>query len=323
MPRLIVVVLAGILTVLAGCTSTRPPAADAGFAFALIGDVPYAERDLVRFDRLTDAVNADASLAWILHAGDIKTGGTPCSDAYLAGRLFLLQRFTLPLILTPGDNEWTDCHRPTAGGFLPLERLAALRAMFFSEPGMSLGARRMAVTTQATEPAFVEFPENVRWVREGIVFAAMHVVGSLNASAPFEGRTADDDREAERRMAAAIVWLRAAFEQARAIDSPGVFLMIHANPGFENRARTPYARFLDVLEEETIAFGKPVILAHGDSHYFRVDKPLMQTGRPRRVANFTRVETFGASDVHWLRIRVVPDDPAVFFVEPHLIPVTP
>ena len=50
--------------------------------------------------------------------------------------------------------------------------------------------------------------------------------------------------------------------------------------------------FLAALRAQVIAFGKPVAYVHGDSHYFRVDKPLLDsTGK--RVTNFTRVETFG------------------------------
>lgn len=42
----------------------------------------------------------------------------------------------------------------------------------------------------------------------------------------------------------------------------------------------------------TIAFGKPVAYVHGDSHYFRIDKPLLDANGIRAL-NFTRVETFG------------------------------
>ena len=70
---------------------------------------------------------------------DIKGGREPCSDALFARRRALLARSAHPLVLLPGDNEWTDCHRPSAGAFDPLERLAALRRRFFA-PGRSLGA---------------------------------------------------------------------------------------------------------------------------------------------------------------------------------------
>src|SRR5258705_103496 len=58
-----------------------------------------------------------------------------------------------------------------------------------------------------------------------------------------------------------------------------------------------------LLEKETISFGKPVVLVHGDSHFFRIDKPLppRPQGAPNLPAleNFTRVETFGSPNHHW------------------------
>src|SRR6267154_5819300 len=50
--------------------------------------------------------------------------------------------------------------------------------------------------------------------------------------------------------------------------------------------------FLVALRQEVIAFGKPVAYVHGDSHYFRIDKPFLDS-KGQRIANFTRVETFG------------------------------
>ena len=66
-----------------------------------------------------------------------------------------------------------------------------------------------------------------------------------------------------------------------------------------------------------MAFGKPVVLVHGDSHYFRIDKPLTRVGR--RLENFTRVETFGNPDVHWLRVTVDPHDANVFTFRPQIV----
>ncbi|MEU6787396.1 hypothetical protein ABZ912_50105 [Nonomuraea angiospora] len=39
----------------------------------------------------------------------------------------LFGTFDDPFVLTPGDNEWTDCHRTAAGGYAPTERLDAVR----------------------------------------------------------------------------------------------------------------------------------------------------------------------------------------------------
>ena len=73
------------------------------------------------------------------------------------------------------------------------------------------------------------------------------------------------------------------------------------------------------LESETIAFGQPVVLVHGDSHYFRIDKPLLGTQSRRRIENFTRVETFGENDNHWLHVTVAPGSPNVFVFDQRIV----
>jgi hypothetical protein len=49
-----------------------------------------------------------------------------------------------------------------------------------------------------------------------------------------------------------------------------------------------YGDFLRALRSQVIAFGKPVAYVNGDSHYFRIDKPLLDTVG-KRIVNFTRV----------------------------------
>ena len=73
------------------------------------------------------------------------------------------------------------------------------------------------------------------------------------------------------------------------------------------------------LERETVAFDKPVVLVHGDTHYFRIDKPLFGATSKRILEHFTRVETFGAPDGHWVRGSVDPDDPQVFGFKPEIV----
>jgi hypothetical protein len=73
----------------------------------------------------------------VIHLGDIKNESSRCGEAYFAARFADFQTFTDPLVYTPGDNEWADCHRASNGGYLPTERLAAIRARFFPRPGRS------------------------------------------------------------------------------------------------------------------------------------------------------------------------------------------
>lgn len=79
------------------------------------------------------------------------------------------------------------------------------------------------------------------------------------------------------------------------------------------------------MRDLIIAFRKPVAYVHGDSHYFRVDKPLLDTAGPR-LENFTRVETFGdnqangTNDTLWLKVLVDPSSREVFAYQPQIVP---
>lgn len=313
----------------------QPPQGQGAFEFALIGDAPYILSNTPgtsypAFDRLVTEINSDNKIKWVLHAGDIKTGSTLCSDEIFADRLSRFSAFNKPFVYTPGDNEWTDCHRINNGQYQPLERLTKLRQVFFPSPGMTLGSVPMKVTAQAHVPGYEEFPENVRWVQNGVVFATLHIVGSNNAQAAFQAgssatRTQADDDEVARRNAANLAWLHNTFDQAQTIGATGVLILIQANPGLEvdhsTADRAGYENFLAALEGRAQAYAKPVVLAHGDSHYFRVDKPRLTNQSFLR--NFTRVETFGASNVHWIRVKVDPKSEQVFSFQQEIVEGNP
>lgn len=303
----------------------------AAFEFALIGDTPYFSSadpsvEYPPFDNLVAELNRERGLQWVMHAGDIKNGSTVCSDELFYDRLQRFNQIRKPFIYTPGDNEWTDCHRINNGEYQPLERLGMLREVFFAEPGMTIGGRSMRVESQAQTSGYEEFPENVRWTRGGVIFATLHIVGSHNATNPFQAgssavRTQADDDEVVRRDAANLAWLNATFDQAEREHAPGVLIMIQANPGLEFKQsvadRQSFEAFLETLENRTAAFGKPVVLAHGDSHYFRVDKPRLLN--KAFLPNFTRVETFGSANVHWIRVKVDPRSEEVFRFQPEIV----
>jgi hypothetical protein len=68
-----------------------------------------------------------------------------------------------------------------------------------------------------------------------------------------------------------------------------------------------------------------VVAVHGDSHTFRIDKPL-QDAAGQRLENFTRLETFGDhaendnNDVQWVRADVDPRSREVFSFQPQIVP---
>jgi len=147
---------------------------------------------------LIDSINSDPKVRLVMHVGDIHSGSMPCTGAFLNPlpatsvpdwneRIFnVFEQFKDPVVYTPGDNEWTDCHKTNQGtsGF-PLFELLAVRNLFFAQPGYTLGGRKKRVLTQAQEfdpahPTDAQFVENVMWEESQVVFVTLNVPGSNN-----------------------------------------------------------------------------------------------------------------------------------------------
>ncbi|MBY0502471.1 MAG: hypothetical protein K2X03_01085 [Bryobacteraceae bacterium] len=281
------------------------------FSFGLIGDQQYNAEQEAKFPRVIDAMNRE-KLRFVTHDGDTKSGESACSDATFANRLAVFQRSIHPFILTPGDNDWTDCGAKAADHRDPRERLAHIRKLFYPQPERSLGQRKLALLPQSSLPAFRDFVENAMWAEGEVLFATLHIVGTNNNLA--------QRAEFGPRNQANLFWLRAAFAIAKQRKFRALMLIMQANPKFEERQRPAadgFGEMIRLLEKETIAFPGQVVMVHGDSHYFRIDKPLAPT--PARIENFTRVETFGPPDVHWVRATVDPRNPMIFVFEQRIV----
>ena len=285
--------------------------ASARFSFAVIGDTPYySGEEWMYAEMLKDLDRED--LAFVVHIGDFKSGSSPCSDELFAQRLRQFQSVRHPFIFVPGDNEWTDCHR---GGADPLERLAKLREIFYPDDD-SLGGRKLKLERQSADPRFAEYRENVRWSIGPALFIGLNIPGSNNNF----GRTPQMDDEYARRGQANAAWLAQGFAVAKKNNHAAVFIAIQADPHFERASRRPanaadgYAQFRQELLAHTLAFGKPVILIHGDTHRHRVDQPLVDPATQKPVGRFTRIESFGSPSVDWIRVSVDPADPKLLAI---------
>lgn len=318
---------------LAGCAIQSRPAATPTetFSFAVIGDMPYGPAEVPRFDRMIDAINADDAVSLVVHVGDIKGGGERCDDALLRERHAQLQRIEAPWIYAIGDNEWTDCHRVGAGSFQPLERLAFLRTLFFTDPGRSSGRLPLSIEPQpALDPAHAAYVEHALFMRQGVLFATLHVVGSRNDLEPWSGIDPNDsvaspraDRLAEfkTRQAAALAWTDRAFDEATRRNAVGVVIVWQANPGIERPVDDPqrvgFEAVLERLKARTLAFGKPVLLTHGDHHELLIDQPWNRDAEPApKAPRFTRIQGYGSPRIAWVRIVVDPSTAGLFSFEP-------
>ena len=306
-----------------------PASSGRPLTLAVIGDSPYGPAQLTAFPRLVSSINADPNAELVLHLGDIKNGSSPCTDAYFGEIRTLFDTFADPLVYTPGDNEWTDCHRPAAGGFLPTERLARIRQTFFPRPGVTLGGQPREVYTQANSgiPAWGEYVENQLWRESGVVFVILHVVGSNNDLQPWFGaaetaaQRAQRLEESELRQAANLAWLTYAFELAFEERAKGVVVAMQADTwdAFSIANGLPLNGFDAIVQRlagHAREFERPVLVLQGDSHRYLVDRPLAGGdpvhGVTAPVPNLTRIVVEGETASEWLRLRVDPGSAGVF-----------
>ena len=288
--------LAAALCALVGLCAPAgtPPVAQEtpALSFATLGDMPYLrwgpdgkvsddEQGRVLVRQVIPALKA-AKPAFVLHYGDIKSGGASCTDTLLEDRLAQVRALAPGrVIFTPGDNDWTDCDRH--GLFKPmaeLERLQVLRRLAYGQEEMA------AELKPVRQPLY---PENARWARDGVLFASLHVVGTNNGRLQIER---DDKRMAlaqvDARDAANAAWLDLLFAEAATMDARAVVIVFQADifarrgmrcTALSREACDGHAWLRDELVAKSVDFGKPVLAIHGDTDGHCLDRPL--DGAPR------------------------------------------
>jgi len=311
---------------------------------ALWGDEFYDNDPAVKSDMIEQTIESmnQHKLDFTIFAGDTKNGSSLCTDEAIGQDIKnIFNRLDVPTLYTLGDNEWTDCHRTNNGSYDPLERLDFLRATFFSTN-----------TSQGKNPVEVErqgelgqaYSENSRFVMNNVEFVALHIPGSNNNLVVTEKQcTKKSDRtqadcdaasaEYQARNIENIKWLKESFAAAKTNNNAGILIAIQADVFFpfemsdggyqgdflpQLDADNGYADFFHTLIEETQAYSGKVLLVHGDSHYFKIDKPMFNEDG-RLTANFTRVEVFGSADNSWIEMTVDPRTENVFSFEPVIL----
>ena len=280
--------------------------------FALIGDTPYSDHERAELPKMLDAI-ADSHAEFVAHIGDIKHGRDRCDDALFADRYQLFNASRIPFVFIPGDNEWADCDRVNNGAYDPLERLNALRALFWSSP-QSLGQKTLTQARQAGN-----YPEHARFRLGPVLFVTLNLPGGNNNW----GLTETPREEWRQRMPVVQAWLKDSFALAKREKLAGVVLLFQANPGFRHFSQglghRSYRDFLSLLRDETLAFPGQVVAVHGDTHTSRIDQPL-RDAQGKTLANFTRVETHGYPLMGWTKGFIDTEQPRLFRFEAYSWP---
>ncbi len=235
---------------------------------AVFGDVPYGTTptdtsELVAFPAFVESINADRDVSLVLDVGDIHSGKQFCTLAYDQSIYDLFTAFRQPLVYTPGDNEWTDCHKTAEGGGQyntvthqidyqvdpntmnlidyqggnPAANLELIRSVFFSDPAFTLGKRRLVLSQHhlysRAHPTDSNYVENVIFVKGRVLFVAVNIPGGSNNDndvwykAP--AMSPEQTAEVSERTDADIRWLDTAFALAKLLRVSGVVIQTQAD----------------------------------------------------------------------------------------------
>lgn len=289
------------------------------FKFVALGDMPYSPpKDYQRFETLISEINR-LKPSFSIFIGDTKSGSSLCSNEHNQIIKSYFSSFKSPLIYSPGDNEWTDCHRPLAGAYDPLERLDVLRTVFFST-NQSLGQNTIRLQRQADlEPKYSKYVENAYWIKNNFLFVNIHIPGSNNNN---EG-TESAIKEYLDRNQANLAWIDQAFNLATQKNMNGIIIAYQADmfykPSQLTSSDSGYRDTLESLISRSELFKKPVLLIHGDSHRLKIDQPLHRKNQKRVLENVLRLQVMGADQVEAVEVQVNPSQGQPFSFRPIIL----
>ena len=334
-----------LLCILFALSGIYSNAQDGGeFTVALWGDLPYigTSNDVfdrtdpesvngvsvgILYERLRDSIN-DSNAPFAFHTGDIKSGPQPCYTSKYYDRFEVLANsLNMPVFLTLGDNDWTDCHTDI-GDFqwtTQAQALQYVRDRFYSsldDGGPILGSNTETWSTEVTTAENDNYPELQRFIYNGIMFIVVHVVGSNNnlyttcfdwfdtsSSCPFSLFLTDlccfnARAEYNARNFNVNVFLRESFEVANDKGAKGVMVVAQADI-FEDSGEITYIAdgyldFWDTLLGHTVAFGKPVVYVHGDSHRYKTFTPDIDGIPP----NLQALRVPGDDSIGWVEATI-------------------
>ena len=308
----------------------------ASFSFGLWGDMPYQKAgDAQKMPAVLSSLNS-AKIDFSIFVGDIKDGSSKCTDDVFTDAIKMFDGMSHPVVYIPGDNEWTDCHRLNNGGYDSQERLAHLRQVMFTKP-VSFGAKPIELESAKDQDSL--YIENKRFIKNKVMFVTLNIPGSnnnkildekdcKNKSARTTLQCEQANAEYAARDAANINWMKSSFQKAKEQNARGILLAFQADPGFDlpetedqDESKAPsvsgYKAFLQAVVNATENFKGQVLLVHGDTHFFKVDKPLYSPSKV--LPNLTRLQTFGSPNLHWVKVTVDDQRESVFDIEPVMV----
>ncbi len=210
--------------------------------FAAMGDVPYAPEEDILLPKQIAELPAEAE--FLIHVGDIKRGSVDCTEDIYAKVAGMLGKSKPPAFIVPGDNEWNDCADPDSAWELWKKHFMHFDAKW--KHGLNVARQK-------------ELPENFAFVRGGVLFVGINLVG---------GRVHDRE-EWDRRHKLDLEWIQQQIKKAGDTIS-SLVIFGHARPA--GKHDDFFKPFMKVAKD----FGKPILYLQGDGHVWIHDRPFDQ-----------------------------------------------
>ncbi len=207
--------------------------------FAAMGDVPYLPIEDKILPAQINALSED--LPFVIHVGDIKSGGTPCDLPVYEKVAGMLSRSKVPMFIIPGDNEWNDCADPASAWDLWVKHFDHFEKHWTLPFDVKHDPRQSP---------------NFAFSNKQVLFIGLNIVGGK----------VHDPKEWKQRHADSMKWVNEQFT-GRGSEAKAVVVFVHARPSPKHKD------FFDPFSEAAEELGKPVLLIHGDGHKWTQDRP--------------------------------------------------
>jgi hypothetical protein len=144
-------------------TTTSPTDTVQVTTFYAIGDVPYAERELVKLRAQMANITDDAE--FVIHIGDMRFAkpGLKCVEKDYTTVADALRLSRAPVFIIMGDNDWVDCSNPDDGYRLWNQEFLHFPSRYWNH--------KFNIITQPDRPA------NFAFVHKQTLFLGLNLIG--------------------------------------------------------------------------------------------------------------------------------------------------
>lgn len=248
----------------------------------VFGDMPYTQGEAKALaapaGQLYQLVQAEQP-AVLIHLGDTKNGGLPCTDELLKTNTGLIAgMYPGKVLLTPGDNDWTDCDRPAlVPNFDELERWQFFKNWVYGEKQSHFTGKLTGLSQQTVQP------ENQLLTLGQVRIATLHVPGTDNGQQQIlKSDVVQAKQMAKTRMANNMAWLAQLFS----VDAKAYVIAMQADM-YESFSATcqelqpcsdnAYRELRVALVDYAKRLNKPILLMHGDTgdYCFEQREPML------------------------------------------------